>query len=178
MASTGYSQGSGGAQGMLTAERLRAVLAYDPDTGQFTRLIDANNRCPSGSKVGTSGTNGYVLISVDNCRYKAHRLAWLWMTGAWPEADVDHINGLTSDNRWVNLRAATRSQNGANSRKSRNKTIGYKGVYWLPREGKWMAQISPFGRRITIGRFDTAEEARDAYLDKAREFWGEFARAA
>lgn len=164
----------------LTAARLRAVLSYDPATGVFARLVDANNRCKAGSKVGTPGTNGYVLISVDSKRYKAHRLAWLYMTGEWPAQLIDHANGTTSDNSWVNLREATRSQNGANSKVSRSKAKAspYKGVYLDRKLNKWMAQVSPNGKRITIGRFSTPEQARDAYNDKAREVFGEFARAA
>lgn len=162
----------------LTANRLRDVLHYDAETGVFTRLVDANNRCKAGSKVGTAGTNGYILISVDGKRYKAHRLAWLYVFGEWPVQFIDHINGDAGDNRLANLRQADRSQNGANSRVSRSKAAGYKGAYLEAKTGKWMAQITPHGNRQTIGRFDTAEEAHAAYMAKAREVFGEFARAA
>ncbi|XNY05194.1 HNH endonuclease (plasmid) [Sinorhizobium meliloti] len=101
----------------------------------------------------------------------------MYVYGEWPDRLIDHRNGDTGDNRLANLRAADRSQNGANSRVSRNKATGYKGAYLEARTGKWMAQISPKGKRLTIGRFDTAEAAHAAYMAKAREVFGDFARA-
>lgn len=158
----------------LTAERLRQLLHYDPETGVFTRLVALGGRSgPVGSRCECLSPAGYVQIGVDRRTYPAHRLAWLYMTGAWPPNEVDHINGVRADNRWTNLRQATRSQNRANSRASYANRSGYKGVC-RARCGRWRASL----RGERLGLFDTPEEASRAYFAAAQELYGEFARAA
>src|SRR5262245_33505102 len=113
----------------LTAERLREVLDYDPSTGVFK---SNGGRCGSrvgATLVGTVRPDGYREIRIDWQRYLAHRLAWLHVHGSWPAGDIDHVNGNPSDNRIVNLRLATRTQNNANSRRRPN-TSGFKGVHF------------------------------------------------
>lgn len=159
----------------LTAERLREVLHYDPETGVFTWLGRSRRR---GLVAGYTETVGYHVIFVGTRAagklYKAHRLAWLYMTGEWPTDMIDHANGNKTDNRWVNLRAADRSRNLINSRRRRDNTTGFKGVSL--NRGRYMASLTKGGKTMNLGRFDTAEEAHEAYCAAAREHFGEFAR--
>lgn len=152
----------------VTAERLRQELHYEPSTGQFTRVV----ACPgmrAGSPAGNMRENGYVRICVDQRDYRAHRLAWLYMTGEWPEQDVDHINGNRSDNRWLNLRSATRAVNCQNRRKahSNNKSTGILGV--SKDRGRFAANIFIDGKKLYLGRYRTADEAEAVYLQAKRK---------
>jgi hypothetical protein len=115
---------------------------------------------------------------LDNRSYRASRLAWLYMSGAWPDQLIDHINGDTSDDRFVNLRPASQSENHVNSCVASHNTSGLKGVNFYKRYGKWRAFIQKEGKQIHIGYFDTIQEAYDARVSKAQELFGEFARAA
>lgn len=154
----------------LTAERLRAVLEYNPATGDFTRLIDCGGR-GTKSRVGSVAgrphhRDGRIDIMIDRKSYAAHRLAFLWMTGKWPSRVVDHINRNPSDNRWSNLRPATISQNNTNS----VRTKGQKRDADLPRgvyrsSGRFQAQ---YGRDGYLGIFDTPDEASAAVLAAIR----------
>src|ERR1700674_1345685 len=108
---------------MVLAERLRAVLLYDPETGVFTRRIN-RGKWKAGAQVGWLRPDGYIGIGLDYHEYLAHRLAWLYVTGEWP-IDVDHENTCRSDNRWDNLREASRSQNMRNMKRTKANTSGY-----------------------------------------------------
>ena len=114
----------------LNQSRLKELLAYDPDTGVFTRLVKSNRNVRIGAVAGTCDSKGYGQISVDGKLYRAHRLAWLWMTGAWPVAQLDHRNGVRHDNRWENLREATNGENNQNAAIRSNNTSGFMGVCW------------------------------------------------
>lgn len=162
----------------LTAERLRELLTYDPDTGIFTRISSSRGRWPIGSIAGTTRPDGYVGVQVGSRGsriYLAHRLAWFWMTGEWPRDKIDHINMKRADNRWSNLRVATHSQNLANVRAHADNASGIKGV--LVYNGRWRAMIKVGGKSLHLGLFDTAEAASAAYCAAARKYFGEFARA-
>ena len=159
---------------MLTAARLRELLNYDSETGIFTQL--GRPRIRRGAVAGGINSNGYVLLSVESRRYRAQRLAWLYMTGEWPPNDVDHRDGDRTNNRWTNLRAATRSQNLANQRRRRDNRSGLKGVSFDAERGLWRAQIAKDEKRIFLGRFRTKEEAAVVYARKAVEMFGAFAR--
>ena len=119
--------------------------------------------------------NGYWVICVENNRLLAHRLAFLYMTGAFPPAEVDHINGDKVDNRWCNLRPATRSQNSAN-RPTKNR-LGMKGVK-ARKNGRFEADIRVKGRKVYLGTFDTIAEAAAAYEKAANDVFGDFARVS
>lgn len=147
---------------MLTAERVRELLDYEPETGAFTWRANRSN-VKAGSRAGCARADGYRGIRIDGRRYHEHRLAFLWMTGEWPAADVDHINGATGDNRWYNLRAASRSQNMVNSRMRRNNSSGTRGVAWHAAARKWVANISVDGRTKYLGIYETKEAAAAAY---------------
>lgn len=153
----------------LTAERLRKLLDYSPETGEFRWRF--GRRGVSAARVTWSPDSyGYYQISVDGRTYKAHRLAWLYVHGAWPPDQIDHINGIRGDNRIVNLREATRAENQGNQRKARsdNKT-GLLGVFRAGGSSKFRAQICLRGNKLHIGYFSTAEEAHQAYLAAKRE---------
>lgn len=162
----------------ITASELRALLSYDPVLGTMCWLNDRAPKFRAGDRAGTQCPRGYRMIKVNLRTYKEHRLVWLYMTGEWPPHEIDHINGDKSDNRWCNLRAATRSQNRCNVRRYRNNTSGSKGVYWLKKNKKWAAQISIDQKQTHLGLFASREAAVAAYEEAALKHHGAFARLA
>lgn len=154
---------------MITQERLKEVLNYNPDTGLFTRLVRTAYCTKVGDIAGTLDGNGYIAIRIDYKQYPAHRLAFLYMTGKWPENDTDHADGVRSNNKWTNLRDATRSQNCENQKKAHinNKSSGLLGAY--PNGKGFYAMIQIKGKRKYIGTFETKELAHEAYLNAKRE---------
>ena len=157
----------------LTAQRLRELLHYDPETGVFTRIAKASsnaNRRPLGPVAGNPSSNLYLRVGVDGTRYLYHRLAWLYMTGEWPAADVDHINRDRQDNRWANLRAATRSENMQNLGLDKRSKSGVKGVSWNAHTQKWHARFKADKRMIHLGFFRTIEEAAKVYAENVGKF--------
>lgn len=146
----------------LTADRLRQVLRYEPRTGLFFWVEPAPKRVVGGvAGYTTKGAHPYVRIGVDGKHYLGHRLAWLYMTGAWPEAEIDHRNRIKSDNRWHNLREATHKQNAENQPSRLGTRSGVRGVYLQP-NGRYQAYISHHGKRIHLGRHDTLTAAKRA----------------
>lgn len=160
----------------LTAERLKELYSYDPNTGDFTRITSRNGYL-AGMVCNHVRRDGYVTFSVDGKTYKAHRLAWLYMNGEWPKFDIDHKDGCRSNNRISNLREADRTQNKANEKLRRDSLSGFKGAK-RQHNGKWQARISSYGRRWSLGTYETAAEAHEAYLAAAKHQFGEFARSA
>jgi hypothetical protein len=161
----------------LTAARLREMLEYDPETGVFRWLIDPSPRIKAGAVAGHAHRiSGYRIIVVLTRHYYAHRLAYLYMTGDWPDDLLDHANCNPSDNRWVNLRDASRSQNNANRFATNG---GMKGAYFSPTrlgKRKWKAAIRFDGKTRHLGWFDTEADAHSAYSVAARQRFGSFAR--
>jgi hypothetical protein len=152
-------------------------LDYDPETGLFTWKVNRRGRFARvGSKAGTDNGDGQIRINVDGTKHVAHRLAWLYMTGTWPPGLIDHRNLVRSDNRWSNLRLATKSENMANRRAPANNKSGLKGVSRHSQCDRWTAQICKDGQRVHLGLFKTKEEAHAAYTAAAAEMYGEFAR--
>lgn len=147
---------------VLTAEQLRAALAYDPATGIFTRRTKWGSQ-QVGDTPGCKSPQGYWQIGVNSKTYPAHRLAWLHVHGEWPEGDIDHINRDRSDNRLENLRAVNRSENLHNS--PNRKKSGVKGVSlvspsWQKRtKNIWRASIMINYKRYYLGAYATFEEA-------------------
>lgn len=161
-----------GKESTLTAEALRAILHYDPETGHFTWLED-RGRIRVGDRAGSLqwlGRTAYLYICIDHKQHRAHRLAWLYMTGKWPEDMLDHRDGDGSNNRFANLREATGAQNSQapNKRMLPQNTSGYTGVSTKKGRNKWNASIAVNRRRIYLGSFSTAEEASAAYLAAKR----------
>ena len=118
---------------MLTLQRLKERLSYNPDTGIF--VWNATKK-----QAGTKNSR-YIQIAVDKKIYYAHRLAWFYVFGCFPELSIDHINNDKKDNRLANLRLVTVSQNNQNRGKQSNNTSGYKGVSWAKKSQKWEACI-------------------------------------
>jgi HNH endonuclease/AP2 domain len=159
----------------LTAERLREILDYHPESGIFYWRIARRNGTRAGNIAGAKKAGGYIKISIDGRQHLAHRLAWLYVHGRWPAALIDHINGNPADNRIANLREASRSQNQANSGLRLGNRSGLKGISRKP-YGTWSAQIFYQGTKHYLGTFATPEEAHAAYREAARRLFGEFAR--
>lgn len=151
---------------MLTQAELKKHLVYDPETGIFTRI-------KSGAVAGSSHTRGYSRIHICGAQHLSHRLAFLYMTGAWPPEHVDHINHAHDDNRWVNLRAASRAQNQANRLANKNSRTGVKGV--TPCGPSFRAMIRIKNKRHNLGSFATVEAAAEAYRKELMRVAGQFA---
>ena len=147
----------------LTAARLRELLSYDSATGIFRRLVSTSSNAKAGDVAGSLSNKGYLLIYVDGSRYLAHRLAWLYVHGAWPDDQLDHWNGIRSDNWIENLRKATNDQNQQNRVASRGSTSGHLGVCWHSSNKRWMAQIMIGKKTKYLGYFSSVEEASAAY---------------
>ncbi|WP_088255401.1 HNH endonuclease [Fimbriiglobus ruber] len=158
----------------LSAERLREVLTYNPETGVFIRKWTDSKKIEPGGVAGTINNCGYRVISVDHRIHLAHRLAWIYMTGLYPQSDIDHINGHRADNRFCNLREASPSQNLFNRGKQKNNSSGYKNVSWCRVTTKWVVRMMIDRRYAVIGYFDDVEEANKkavvARLKHQKEF--------
>jgi hypothetical protein len=164
----------------LTAEQLRAVIIYDPETGAFMWRHRADmpkewNVRWAGKPAGSRRPGSYTAITVYHINYRAHRLAWLYMTGKWPlSGEVDHEDTDKGNNVWANLRDSTRRQNSSNTRIRSTNTSGFKGV--SRHQNRWVATITANYHQMYLGIFDTKEEAREAYMAAAERLHGEFAR--
>lgn len=159
-----------------TQKRLLELLDYDPQTGVWTWRVRRGNK-RAGSRAGhVRAQDGYVTIHMDGANHLAHSLAYIYMTGTLPDFDLDHRDLVRSNNRWDNLREATRSRNKQNQRVRRDSVTGFKGVTQHGRT--FGARIQAGGSRLYLGSFSTPEEAHAAYLAAAKVHFGEFARAA
>ena len=159
---------------MLTIFRLKEVLTYEPLTGYFIHNLNSKRRS-AGSVAGSVRQDGYCRIGIDRTHYYSHRLAWFYVYGGWPK-NIDHINGVYNDNRIVNLRECTQSQNIANSKLRRDSVSGFKGVSWSEIKGKWQSRIKVDGLTRRLGEFDNVVDAHQAYIVASQKFFGEFAR--
>lgn len=148
----------------LTAKEVRLLLSYDQETGEFRRLVRTSMRIRVGDVAGCGNGRGYILIRLKNKLYRAHRLAWLYVYGQWPNIELDHIDGNRSNNAIANLREASHAENMQNLAMKRTNKSGAVGVRRA--RGRWKAEISINGKNKCIGTFDTIEEARSAYLSK------------
>lgn len=152
----------------ITQSEVDSRLNYNPETGEFTwSSRGSRSRTTAGSRAGAVGKLGYHLICLGNYKHLAHRLAWLVTHGEMPAGDVDHINGIKTDNRICNLRAIPRSENIQNIRVCRtNSKTGILGVVACGK--KFTAAIGFGGRHKHLGSFTTADEAHQAYLKAKR----------
>lgn len=132
---------------------------------------------PKHRVAGCKHHDGYIVIGLDYALWLAHRLAWLYMTGSFPSGLLDHKNGDRSDNRWSNIREASRAQNSQNTRRKRGHSCGYKGVSRSNKCKRFRAVITVDGKQIRLGNFATPEQANKAYAEAARQHFGEFARS-
>lgn len=160
---------------MLTCEEVRELLTYHEDSGLFywnhrprkwfdsDRLWKAWNTRHSGNLAGSKTANGYWGLKINHRSFQAHRVAWLYVYGDWPNNEIDHINQIKTDNRIRNLRDVSNSENAKNKGSMKSNSSGVSGVdfvdwkkYGKPR---WRARISADGRSRHIGYFDSKEEA-------------------
>lgn len=144
---------------MLTQDRLKEVLSYDPATGIFINIVQRGQRGNIGKETGIMHHSGYIHIAIDNRNYMAHRLAWLYMTGEFPPECIDHINGKRSDNRFSNIRLATKKQNNENIPLRSDNKSGHRGVHWYKQTNRWKASVKHNGNRISVGYFKNIEDA-------------------
>ena len=142
----------------LTQGELKENLHYDADTGLFTWAKN-RQRVGIGSLAGCLDNYGYRVIGIDGKQYKAHRLAFLYMTGKLPPNEIDHINHSRDDNRFVNLRHATRVENLRNKSMHSNNKSGFTGVYWEKALNKWAVNIWVNGKNKYLGNFTDIKEA-------------------
>ncbi|MCB2253458.1 HNH endonuclease [Pseudomonas chlororaphis] len=151
----------------IAHEDLKRALRYDPDTGSFIRLVRASNKL-AGSIAGyRQQRDGYMHVRVFGKTFAAHRLAWFYMTGEWPEAEIDHINRVRTDNRWENLRCATRAQNAI------NKSNYSSNVHWDGRKGgRWYGAFRHNGKLHYAGSSRNKEEALQMVARKRLEIIG------
>lgn len=161
----------------LTAARLRDVLDYEPLTGVFRWKVRVSTHVYPGDVAGTDKGGGYIVIALDGIRHYAHRLAWLYTHGVWPESGLDHKDTDPSNNAIGNLRPATETQNHANTPRRADNVSGFKGASWHRTSKRWRAQIQLGNRKIHLGVFKAPEEAHAAYVAAANIHFGEYARA-
>ncbi len=156
------------AKANLTAQRLRELLDYDPETGALVWRV-RSGRSVVGTETKCLDASGRIQVRFGGRTYRASRLAWLHYYGCWPEHEIDHINGIKTDNRIANLRDVPRQINQQNIRSvpkhGKNRLLG---ASYLPKDRKWQSCISVNNKRISLGRFDTEEEAHAAYIAAKR----------
>ena len=178
----------------ITAEFVRKIIDYNPENGSLMwkpRTPDMFKDGGHGREINCKGWNtrfankqagakdpieGYLIIGIYGTLYRAHRIAWLYMTEEWPENDIDHKNLDRIDNTWSNLRQANDKFNNANKSVTKNNKLGVKGVNY--RRGKYEARIRVDGRLIILGYRNTKEEAAELYAEAAIMHFGEFARVS
>ena len=154
----------------IAIDRLRELFEYSPLSGEFTRKKSISH-CRAGDVATGTISHGYVVMSVDNKLVAAHRIAWALATGEFPKGDIDHIDGNRKNNALANLRDVSRSVNLENQRcaRSNNKSTGVLGVYASRNGQKFDARIESRGKVMRLGRFDSIDLARSAYLSAKRE---------
>jgi len=167
-------------ESLVSPEELRDRLQYDPETGILVRTkMDGGARNayrigkPAGSVSKTKSGRPTVIIHVGGKKFTASRVIWAMVTGSWPPALIDHKNGNQLDNRWENLRPATSYENAWNLVTKKNVRCGFRGVT-SDKRGRFLARICVRGRRIFLGVFKTAEEARDTYLAAQEKHHADF----
>jgi hypothetical protein len=145
---------------VITQTQLKELLNYNPFTGHFTWRVSRRGRKGVGAVAGSIQIGGYVRIQIDGQQHLAHRLAFLYMTGEFPEDGVDHISGVKSDNRWSNLRPADNALNSRNCSQRSNNKSGVTGVSWSKARGKWVVYIvDDTGRNLNLGGYEDWFEA-------------------
>lgn len=168
---------------MLTQEKLKELLHYDPDTGFFTwkeRTIYSSgkhyssstwNTRFSGKIAGFIGKDNKYRICINYKTYLLHRLAWLYIYGNFPKDQIDHINDIKDDNRILNLREASNSENMQNLKKAKidNKSSGLLGVSFNKNINKFVAKIKINKKQKHIGYFTNPLDAHEAYLKEKRK---------
>ena len=160
----------------MTQEQLKEYLEYDSETGIFKWIKPSSTKTRIGDIAGTPNGKGYINIRLLGSPYRAHRLAWLYVYGEFPEGLLDHIDCNRSNNRIDNLREATSQQNSLNSSLGVRNKSGIKGVHWHSKSGKWRGVIRIGDVSIQVGLWDDLEQAADEMYKARQEQHGEYAR--
>lgn len=160
----------------MNKDYLVQLISYDEVSGNFTWINPLSRRVRKGDKAGSKRKDGYIEIRICGELYLAHRLAWFYCHGDWPEFQIDHINGVRDDNSIANLREALNEQNSRNVKMHCDNQSGYKGVFLNKRTGKWVSKIHLNGKSIWVGTFNSPEDAHAAYCEAATKHHDEFAR--
>lgn len=158
----------------LTRKELKQLIHYNPLTGTFTRLTKASTNPSEEDSVGCLDRYGYRIIKLSGKRWKAHRLAYFYMTGKLPEV-VDHINNIRDDNRWKNLRGCSLRENKHNCLISKNNSTGVKGISFDKARQKYLARVYADGKPHFLGYYDCIKKAERAVKAKRKELHGRFA---
>lgn len=160
---------------MITQERLKSLLHYDPATGVFTWIMRTSNCVKIGERAGTFCAGEYRCIHADGLGYLEHRLAWFYIHGRWPADQIDHINGKPSDNRFCNLREATNAENLRAAGIQKSNSTGFRGVCLRKDSGNFSASLKVAGKNAWLGTFKTAAEAGEVARLARLKHYGEFA---
>ena len=165
---------------MLSVERLKELYSYNDQTGIFVLNVSRGPR-KAGTEAGTLNKRGYLQIQIDGKFYLSHRLAWLYMTGCWPTSHIDHKDRDRLNNRFSNLRVVTQTTNNRNKKKDRRNSSGFTGVSWSKRDKKWYAYISVESKMISLGSYESIEDAvlarknaEDEYGYSLDRVWNKF----
>lgn len=145
---------------------LSLALEYYPSSGIFKWKVSPSAKVKAGQEANSRELMGYVRIAYKNKTYKAHRLAWLFVYGEWPDSAIDHINGKKDDNRIENLRLTNPVLNGQNRLPNKGKTTlmgAFTDKGKLHRENPWFSSITVNKKKIHLGWFKTEKEAHEAY---------------
>lgn len=151
----------------VDAAWLRTVLTYNPWTGELRWLVDAGARALAGQEAGHIAKTGYLTVRLAGRLYQAHRVIWLWMTGAWPRGQIDHRDRNRLNNAWSNLRDATPRMNVENIIAARaDSSTGLRGVFVDKRTSptRYGARIRAHGKAFHLGSYPSREEAYAAYI--------------
>ena len=163
---------------MISHDKLIDRISYDPATGEFRWRNHPWFDSFNGKIIAnTPDSDGYLRVTINDKTVKLHRVAVFYMTGEWPPFEVDHINGNRGDNRWVNLRVATRAENAKNLNKMKTNTSGIPGVHWNKSEGKWQVRVMVDGKRHSGGYYsdlEKAKEKRDQLVERLHQEFGRF----
>jgi hypothetical protein len=160
---------------LITAARVRELFHYDPETGVLLNRCFRGPAALAGAEAGSVWADGYRHVQIDKERYAASHIIWLWMTGEWPNDEVDHRSGDRDNNRWKNLRQATVYQNQANRKKYDRNKCGLKWVCFEPSRNMWKWSVVALGIRMQ-GRLNCPAAAHFAALIVADTLHGEFMR--
>lgn len=159
---------------MKELDSIEKFISYNNETGIFSIIKKTGPRSSLGPLQVSTDSRGYQQVQYMGKAFLAHRLAWYFTHGKWPENEIDHINGVKTDNRIANLREATRSQNIKNRGPHKNIISGLKGVYFNKARNKYQAAIWIDGKRKALGVFEDKYEAFEVYKKAARERDGDF----
>ena len=158
---------------ILTQEKLRTLLHYDPDTGVLTWRAKPSRGIKVGRQAGTPTSEGYLALQIDKKKMYAHRAIWMYVHGVWPSEEIDHINHVRNDNKLCNLRLANRLENSHNTRKHAKSLSGHKGVAWHSRNKKWQVQMRFCGKSYYVGQFSNLQDAVQARLQAETKLYAD-----